>query len=169
MAEFKPRAFGYAHSPSILKALTIEAQNRRSYIAGGYDFLENRGEHTAFDKMIELAKEGGRDTLYVDTVKEFAGDSLADFKAALTAIENAGMLIISAAEPQYNYYHFMTAIEVLEDLEPGYVKNRQSIVAVTMSKLGAEMADICGETGLNESDVFQAIAEYTREQEQKQE
>ena len=37
-----------------------------------------------------------------------------------------------------------------------------------MSKLGAEMADICKETGLNESDVFQAIAEYSREQEQNE-
>ncbi|MGE4549213.1 MAG: hypothetical protein AB7C89_06655 [Intestinibacillus sp.] len=28
MAEFKPMFFRYAHSPAILKALTIEAQNR---------------------------------------------------------------------------------------------------------------------------------------------
>ena len=167
MAEFKPRAFGYAHSPSILKALTIEAQNRRSYIAGGYDFLEKRGEHTAFDEMIELAQKGGRDTLYVDTVKEFAGDSLADFKAALTAIENAGMLIISAAEPQYNYHHFMAAIEVLEDLEPGYIKNRESIMVAAMFKAGTDLGDICEYTGLKESFVLQAVAEYTREQEQE--
>ena len=48
------------------------------------------------------------------------------------------------------------------------MKNRQSIVAVTMSKLDVDIIDICRETGLNESDVFQAVAEYTREQEKKQ-
>lgn len=119
--------------------------------------------------MIKQAEDCGcLNPLYVDTVKEFAGTSLTDFKNALTAIEDAKLEIVSAVEPQYNYHHFMTAIEVMESLEPGYAKNRQSIVAVTMSKLGAEMADICGKTGLNESDVFQAVAEYTREQEQKQ-
>lgn len=169
MGENTLRPFAYAHSAAVLRALTIEAKNRRHFIPGGYDFLEKRGEHTAFDKMIKQAKDiGSINPLYVDTVKEFAGTSLADFKVALTAIEEAKLDIVSAAEPQYNYYHFMTAIEVLEDLETGYVKNRQSIVAVTMSKLGAEMADICQETGLNESDVFQAVAEYTREQEQTQ-
>ena len=170
MGENTLRPFAYAHSAAVLRALTIEAKNRRHFIPGGYDFLENPGEHTAFDKMIALAKDIDRiNPLYVDTVKEFSGTSRADFKNALTAIEEAKLDIVSVTEPQYNYHHFMTAIEVLEDLEPGYVKNRQSIVAVTMSKLGAEMADICQETGLNESDVFQAVAEYTREQEQPQE
>jgi len=105
----------------------------------------------------------------VDTVKEFAGTSLADFKNALTAIEDAKLDIVSAAEPQYNYYHFMTVIEVLDSLEPGYVKNRKSIVAVTMSKLDVEIEDICKETGLNQSDVLQAVADYAREEEKNQE
>jgi len=168
MGENTLRPFAYAHSSAIMKALVTEAKNRQHFVSGGYDFLEKPGEHMAFDKMVKLAKDIDRiNPLYVDTVKEFAGTSLADFKAALTAIEDAKLDIVSASEPQYNYYHFMTVIEVMEALEPGYVKNRQSIVAVTMSKFGAEMADICQETGLNESDVFQAVAEYTREQEQE--
>jgi hypothetical protein len=102
------RPFAYAHSSAIMNTLTTEAKNRRHFISGGYDFLEKPGEHTAFDNMIKLAKEvGGINPLYVDTVKEFAGTSLADFKNALTAIEDAGMRVISAAEPDYNYYHFM--------------------------------------------------------------
>lgn len=170
MGDNPMRPFAYAHSASVLRALTIEAQSRRHYIPGGYDFLENFGEHTMFDAMIERAKELDRiNPLYVETVKEFAGRSLADFKNALTAIEEAKLDIVSVAEPQYNYHHFITAIEVLEALEPGYVKNRKSIVAVTMSKLDVGMEDICKETGLNQSDVFQAIAEYTREQEKMQE
>lgn len=167
--ENKLSPFAYAHSPAIMKALVAVAQNWRHYIAGGYQFIEKPGEHTEFDKMIKLAQDCGcLNPLYVDTVKDFAGTSLTDFKNALTAIEDARLDIVSAAEPQYKYHHFITAIEVLEDLEPGYVKNRQSIVAVTMSKLDAEIEDICKETGLNQSDIFQAIAEYSREQEQKE-
>lgn len=169
MGDNKLRPFAYAHSTAVMRALTIEARNRGHFISGGYDFLEEAGEHTAFDKMIQLAKEiGVTNPLYIDTVKELAGHSLADFKHALTAIEDARLSVISAAEPQYNYYHFMTVIEVLESLEPGYAKNQQGIVAVTMSKLNVEIEDICKETGLNESDVFQAVAEYKREQEQNQ-
>lgn len=68
------RPFAYAHSASVLRALTIEVQSRRHYIPGGYDFLENSGEHTAFDEMIKRAKEMDRiNPLYVETVKEFAG------------------------------------------------------------------------------------------------
>lgn len=169
MGENKLSPFAYAHSPAIMKALVAVAQNGRHYIAGGYQFIEKPGEHTEFDKMIKLAQDCGcLNPLYVDTVKDFAGTSLTDFKNALTAIEDARLDIVSAAEPQYKYHHFITAIEVLEDLEPGYIKNRQGIVAVTMSKLGAEIEDICKETGLNQSDIFQAIAEYSREQEQKE-
>ncbi|BAL01425.1 hypothetical protein OBV_42260 [Oscillibacter valericigenes Sjm18-20] len=134
MGDNKVRPFAYAHSPAVMRALTIEAKYRGYFISGGYDFLEEPGEHRAFDKMIELAQEVGvTNPLYVDTVKEFAGHSLADFKDALTAIEDARLLVNSAVEPDYNYYHFMTAIEVLEALEPGYVKNRKSIMVVTMS------------------------------------
>ena len=80
MGENTLRPFAYAHSAAVLRALTIEAKNRRHFIPGGYDFLENPGEHTAFDKMIALAKDIDRiNPLYVDTVKEFSGTSLADF------------------------------------------------------------------------------------------
>lgn len=170
MGDNKLRPFAYAHSTAVMRALTIEARDRGHFISGGYDFLEEAGEHTAFDKMIQLAKEiGVTNPLYIDTVKELAGHSLADFKHALTAIEDARLSVNSAAEPDYNYYNFMTAIEVLEALEPGYVKNRKSIVAVTMSKLDVEIEDICKETGLNQSDVLQAVADYAREEEKNQE
>jgi hypothetical protein len=170
MGENTLRPFAYAHSAAIMNALKVEARNRQHFVSGGYDFLEKQGEHTAFDKMIELAKEVGRiNPLYVDTVKEFAGTSLADFKNALTAIEEAKLDIVSAAEPQYNYYHFITAIEVLEALEPGYIKNRQSIAAVTMFQLNRDLGEICEQTGLSQAEVFQAIADYKQEQEQTQE
>ncbi len=94
----------------------------------------------AFDKMITLAKEiGVKNPLYIDTVKELAGHSLADLKNALTAIDDARLSVFSAAEPDYNFCDFMTAIEVLETLEPGCMKNRKSIGRVTMSKFGVEM------------------------------
>lgn len=169
MGENTLRPFAYAHSAAIMNALVAVAKTRGYHFSGGYQFIEKRGEHTAFDKMIDLAKEvGSINPLYVDTVKEFAGASLADFKAALTAIEEAKLDIVSAAEPPYNYYHFMTAIEVLEDLEPGYVKNRQSIAAVTMFQLNRDLGEICEQTGLSQSEVFQAIADYKQEQEQEQ-
>lgn len=170
MGENKLSPFAYAHSSAIMRALVAVAQNWRHYIAGGYQFIEKPGEHTEFDKMIKLAEDCGcLNPLYVDTVKEFAGTSLTDFKNALTAIENARLDIVSAAEPQYKYHHFMAAIEVLEDLEPGYIKNRESIMVAAMFKAGTDLGDICQYTGLKESFVLQAVAEYAREQEQKQE
>lgn len=159
------RPFAYAHSPAIMNALITEAKNRQHFVSGGYDFLERPGEHMAFDKMIALAKDIDRiNPLYVDTVKEFAGASLADFKNALTAIEDAKLDVFSAAEPHYNYYHFMTVIEIMEALEPGYVKNRQSIAAVTMFRLDRDLGEICDQTGLSQAEVFQAIADYKQEQ-----
>lgn len=74
--------------------------------------------------MIKVAKQGGRDILYVDSVKEFAGKSLADFKEALTAIEDAGMKVVSITEQNYDYNSFITAIEVLEDITPSYQKRK---------------------------------------------
>ncbi|NLV87567.1 MAG: hypothetical protein GX025_10205 [Clostridiales bacterium] len=170
MGENTLRPFAYAHSSAIMKALVAVAQNWRHYIAGGYQFIEKPGEHTEFDKMIKLAKDIDRiNPLYVDTVKEFAGTSLADFKNALTAIEEAKLDIVSAAEPQYNYHHFMAAIEVLEDLEPGYIKNREGIMVAAMFKAGTDLGDICQYTGLKESFVLQAVADYKEEQEQAEE
>ena len=50
--------------------------------------------------MITLAKEiGVKNPLYIDTVKELAGHSLADLKNALTAIDDARLSVFSAAEP----------------------------------------------------------------------
>lgn len=169
MAEHTPKNFGYAHSRAVIEALKTFVGNRKSYIGGGYDFLEQPGEHKAFDAMIELAKKGGHDSLYVDTVKEFAGSSLADFKAALTAINDAGMLVYSLTERNYDYYNFLTIIELIEALEPGYYKNRQSIMAVAMCMVDIDIAVICEKTGLSEADVFQAAADYKREQEQQKE
>lgn len=125
---------------------------QRSHIAGGYDFIEKPGERVAFDAMIALAEQGGNDHLFIDTVKELAGNSLADFKAALTAINDAGMTIHSLRERSCTYSDFMTVIEMMEELMPAYQKNWQSIMAVAMCMV--------------EADVFQAVANYKREQEQ---
>ena len=113
MAEFQPRAFGYAHSHAIMDALKSRAQARRSFIGAGYDFVEKPGEDDAFRDMIELAAQGGHDILYVDSVKEFAGHSLSNLKDSLTAIHKVGMLISSSAEANYDYDTYMTAIEVM--------------------------------------------------------
>lgn len=162
MAEFQPRAFGYAHSHAIMDALKSRAQARRSFIGAGYDFVEKPGEDDAFRDMIELAAQGGHDILYVDSVKEFAGHSLTDFKNSLTAIHKAGMLISSSAEPNYDYDTYMTAIEVLEDLTPAYRKSNQRIAAVTMHTMGADIPTICENLDLPQSEVYEAIASYKR-------
>ena len=52
MAEFQPRAFGYAHSHAIMDALKSRAQARCSFIGAGYDFVEKPGEDDAFRDMI---------------------------------------------------------------------------------------------------------------------
>lgn len=120
--------------------------------------------------MIKQAQEvGGTNPLYVDTVKEFAGHSLANFKHALTAIQDAGLSVISEAEWDYNYYPFIPMIEVMESLESSYVKNRQIIMTVAMFQLDMDLAEICEKTGLAQADVFQAVTDYKREQERKQE
>lgn len=165
MEDFKPRTFGYAHSKAIMAALKEIVSKRGSIISGGYDFLEKPGEHSQFDEMIALAKQGGRDVLYVDTVKEFAGKSLMDFKQALSDIDASGMKICSQSEPNYSYGDYIAVIEVLEELMPGYQKNRQSIEAVALAKIDIAMEDICSHTGLAAADVFQALADYEREQE----
>lgn len=138
MAEFQPRAFGYTHSPAIMNALKSRAQARCSFIGAGYDFVEKPGEDDAFRDMIELAAQGGHDILYVDSVKEFAGHSLTDFKDSLTAIK------------------------VLEDLTPAYRKSNQRIAAVTMHTMGADIPTICENLDLPQSEVYEAIAPYKR-------
>lgn len=166
MAGLTPRSFGYAHSHAVMEGLKAFVCTKNCRIHDGYDFIEKPGEHKEFDKMIALAKECGQDILHVDTVKEFAGQSLSDFKDAIIAIEDAGMLVCSLTEPTYDYGNFMTIIELLESFMPGYQKQRRKIEAVTMCRLDIEMEEICRMTGLGEADVFQAVADYKREQEQ---
>ena len=170
MAEFKPRSFGYSHSYAVMNALKYHVKNiKGSYIGEGYDFIEKPGERKAFDAMIELAKQGGRDMLYVESITEFAGNSLTDLKDALTAIEETGMLIESQREPIYSYINFMTLLEPLEELMPEYQKKRQQIMAVGMAQvMNIDIKEICERTGLSEADVFQAVADYKRQEEQEQ-
>lgn len=166
MADMRPHAFGYAHSHAVMAGLQAHVNINGSHIAGGYDFIEKPGERVAFEAMIELAKQCGHDVLFVDTVKEFAGNSLTEFREALTAINDAGMRVHSMRERTYAYSDYITVIEMLEELMPAYQKNRQSIMAVAMCMVDADIEVICEKTGLSEADVFQAVADYKREQEQ---
>jgi hypothetical protein len=77
MGENMMRPFAYAHSAAIMNALVNAAKTRRHYFSDGYQFIERAGEHTAFDKMIELAKEiGSNNPLYVDSVKKLIRTNL---------------------------------------------------------------------------------------------
>ena len=168
MAEFKPQTFAYAHNAVVLKALVSCANKTNRPVMAGYAFLEEEGETTAFYKMLDTATKCGNDTLYVNSVKEFAGNSIEDFKAALTRIYNAGFKVISIEEENYNYFAFMTAIKVLEDTTPKYLKHKYSISAAAMHKVGASIETICDELGLMPSQVHEIIASYMREEEKKQ-
>ena len=166
MAEFKTQSFGYAHSNAVMAGLKAHAKSRGSIITDAYAYIEEEGENTAFYKMIEVAKQGGRDFFSVDSVKEFAGDSLSDFKAALTAIEDAGMKVVSMTEKDYDYAAFVTAIKVLEDLTPMFQKRDKYIVAVTMYAVGVDIPKICADLELSKAEVFEAIASYERKKEE---
>lgn len=168
MAEFKPQTFAYAHDAAVLKALRICANSNNRTITDGYAFLEEEGETAAFYNMIDIATKGGNDILYVNSVKEFAGDSLEDFKTALTRIESAGLRVISLSENDYAYAAFMTAIKVLEDTTPKYLKSKYAISAAAMHKVGASIETICEELGLRPSEVHEIIASYKREEEKEQ-
>lgn len=162
MPEFKPQTFGYAHSHAVMRGLQAHVRGKGGIITDGYAYIDEPGEDEKFWEMIKVAKQGGSDTLYIDSVKEFAGRSLADFKDALTAIEEAGMKVASQAERNYEYRAFMTAIEVLEDLTPAYQKNRQRIAAITMYAMGADAQKICEDLDMPQSEVYEAIASYKR-------
>lgn len=162
MPEFKTQIFGYAHSNAVMKGLQAHAKSRNLIITDSYAYIDKPDEDEKFWVMVEVAKQGGNDMLYIDSVKELAGHSLADFKAALTAIEDAGMRVVSMTERDYDYRAFMTAIEVLEDLTPAYQKSRQHIAAITMYAMGAEVQKICDDLNMALSDVYEAIATYTR-------
>lgn len=165
MAEFKTQCFGYAHSNAVMAGLKAHAKSRGSIITDSYAYIEEDGENTAFYKMLEVAKMGGRDILYVDSIKEFAGDSLSDFKAALTAIEDAGMKVVSMTERDYDYAAFMTAIKVLEDLTPAFRKRDRYIAAVTMYAVGLDATKICDDLELSKAEVYTAIASYEQTKE----
>lgn len=165
MEEYNSRYFGYAHSNAIMNALKVHANRKGLVISAGYDFIEKNGEKAAFNEMIELAQLSKEDTLFVDSVKEFAGKSLEDFKSALTAINDAGMTVYSLTEPNYDYFTFMSAIEVLEDTTPLYQRKVQYATAVALHKAGIEIKQICTELELSEADVYEAIAEFKRENE----
>lgn len=163
MADYVPRFFGYAHSNAIMEALKDCVRNRRGTIGTGYGFVEKDGKATAFNEMIKLAKLGGRDMLFVNSVKEFAGKSLEDFKNALTAINDAGMTVYSLTEPNYDYCTFMAVIEVLEDITPTYRQNILHAMAVDLYRRGIEIKDICTDLELSEADVYKSIADYKRD------
>lgn len=168
MTDLKRRAFGYAHSHAILVGLEACAVRNREYIGPGYGFVDKPGSYEEFQDMLDLARERidiPRDTLYVETIKEFVGDSLADFKAALTAIEEASLKVISMEEPHYRYDNFMTAIEILEELMPEYEKDRRKMEAAIMAEHDMGYEDIFQRTGLSRADVFQALADREREKE----
>ena len=169
MPQFQPRSFAYAHSKAVIRGLMAHANSRKHYIGEDYAYIEKPGETVMFQAMLEVAEQGGNDILYVDTVKELAGNSLSEFKANLAAIEKAKMKIISLSEPHYDYNDFQTVIQVLEDLTPGYRKDYQRTLAVMLNDLGIVIRDIMEQTALSESDVYLAISEYKREQEQRRE
>lgn len=162
MPEFTPRTFGYAHSSAVMRGLQAHARSRRDVITDAYAYIDEPGNDEMFWKLIEIARQGGSDILYIDSVKELAGHSLSDFKQALTAIENAGMKVYSQAERDYDYAAFMTAIEVLEDLTPTYRKSNQRIAAITMHTMGADILKICEDLDMPQSEVYEAIASYKR-------
>ena len=162
MPECKPQVFGYAHSHAVMAGLKAHVRGKGGIITDGYAYIDKPGEDDAFWDMIKVAKQGGQDILYIDSVKELAGRSLADFKQALTAIENAGMKVFSMAERDYDYAAFMTAIRVLEDLTPAFQKSKQFVAAITMFRMGADVQQICDDLGMKKSEVYEAIASYTQ-------
>ena len=169
MAQVQPRSFAYAHSGAVIKALKICANGAGHYIGDDYAYMDEPGETVMFREMLEVATLSKKDILYVNSVKEFAGASLSEFKDNLTAIEKTGMMVNSISEPSYKYSDFQTVIQVLEDLTPGYQKNYQQSLAAILNELGISIQDIMEQTDLSESDVYQAIAEHKREQERRRE
>lgn len=168
MSQLQQRAFAYAHSHAILAGLEACAVRNKEYIGTGYGFVDKPGSYEEFQDMLDLARErmdSPRDTLYVESIKEFVGGSLADFKAALMAIEKASLKVISMTEPHYNYRSFMTAIEILEELMPEYEMDRRKLEAVIMAEHDMGYEDIRQRTGLSRADVFQALADRERAQE----
>lgn len=162
MPEFKPQVFGYAHSAAVMAGLKAHVRSKGGVITDGYVYIDAPGEDEMFWKLVAIAKQGGNDILYIDSVKDLAGRSLADLKAALTSVENAGMKVVSMTERDYDYATFMTAIEVLEDLTPAYRKRDQRIAAITMYRMGAEVPKICEDLEMPQSEVYESIASYKR-------
>lgn len=80
MPDFNTQIFGYAHSHAVMAGLKAYVKNKGSIITDAYTYIDKPGETTAFRKMLEVAKQGGHDILYVDSVEEFAGNRLADFR-----------------------------------------------------------------------------------------
>lgn len=173
MPEYKPQKFIYAHSHAIMKGIEAYLSNSKGIVVGAdYEFVEKPGGREAFEDMVALAGENAKDwdTLYVESVKEFAGGSLADFKAALTAMQQAKLKVVSMVEGErYNYDSFMTAIEILEELMPEYEKDRRKLEALIMAEHDMEYGDILQYTGLSKADVFQVLADRAREQEKAEE
>lgn len=167
--QVQPRSFAYAHSKAVMKGLKIHANSMHHYIGDGYAYMDKPGEMVMFQEMLEVAALSKQDILFVESVKEFAGASLSEFKDNLAAIEKAGMRVNSLSEPNYKYSDFQTVIQVLEDLTPGYRKNYQQGLAAILNELGISVQNIMEQTDLSESDVYQAIAEHKREQERRRE
>lgn len=166
--QVQPRSFAYAHSNAIKKGLILYAKSIGHHISDDYAYVDEPGKTDMFQAMLEIAALSKKDILYVNSIKEFAGASLSEFKDNLTAIEKAGMKVISVSERNYDYGDFQTVIQVLEDLTPGFQKNYQQGLAAILYELGISVQDIVEQTDLSESDVYQAIAEHKREQERRE-
>ena len=162
------RVFGYSHSRAIMAGLSHYASHQGRDL--DYRFIEKPGETDLFKETIRLASEEKgkvKFLLYVDSISELAGNSLSDLKDALTAVQKAGLILRSLSEPQYDYDQYMKMICFMEDLLPEYRMKRREYAAALMYEIGTDIGTIREKTGLSESEVFQAIADYKRGQEQK--
>ncbi len=145
--------FAYAHSNVVVAGLKAYIRSKKCFISDGYCYLDEPNEYTAFKEILEIPEKDGKDILYVDSVKEFAGNSLQEFKENLKAIYEADMVIKSLSEPDYNYYHFLSAIEVVESLSMGYRNRDKKIAAIGMYLANAEIGQIASQLDMNESEV----------------
>lgn len=155
--------FAYSHSRAIVAGLVAFAYSRHLPIGDGYQFVEEDGGRAAFDRMIEIIRRSEeRDIVFVDTIKEFAGTSLADFKARLKALNDANVFVRSSSEPNYDYWNTLAVIEVVESLLPIYRQANNGIIAATLHMAGMDVKFIREHTGLSEAEIYQAIADCKR-------
>ena len=162
--------FGYSHSNAIMRGLVAAADEKPFHLGEGYQFVEENGESRAFYRMMEIIQQSDvRDMVFVDTIKEFAGENLSEFKEKLKALNDAGVTVYSLTEPNYNYWNTLAVIEVVEKLLPIYKHHNMGIIAATLHFAGRDMDYIRQYTKLSEAEVYQAIADCKHEYERAQE